>query len=163
MSLTFIIIFIVLGILTLVLGIYLGFLLSNLRAQKKRQLESEAKLLEIADERNTHLRESIITISRAAVQDQCELSEACIRVKKLLENYPTVSEKPEFEIIQRMFSELEEFPYLEERKALTNQERFTQDKKRLMVEDKFRDPMLKALKILIEVFEKRRKLETPIK
>lgn len=158
MSTEYIILFSVLGIATLLLGAYLGYILSNLKSQKKKQKESEEKLKALAVERNTHLRESIITISRAAVQNQCELSEACIRVKKLLENYPTIAEKPEFEMIERMYMELKEFPYLEERKALSKQARFTQDKKRFMVEDKFRDPMLKALTILIEVFEKRREL-----
>lgn len=156
MTNTNIFIFILLGLVTLFLGVYLGVLISRLKAQKRKQENSEQKVQEILVERDTHLRESIITISRAAVQNQCELSEACIRVKKLLENYPDIALQSEFEIISRMFNELREFDYLEARKAISKQERFNQDKKRFMVEDKFRDPMLKALTKLIEVFEKRR-------
>lgn len=154
-----ILIFIALGITTLFLGIYLGFVLSKLKSQKRTQKESEKKIQAALIERDTHLRESIITISRAAVQNQCELSEACIRVKKLLENYPTIASKSEFEIISRMYGEMSEFDYLEARNAITKQERFDQDKKRFMVEDKFRDPMLKALTKIIIVFEKRREQE----
>ena len=81
MSFQYILLFSIFGVVTLVLGIYLGTILSRLKSQKKKQKESEEKLLDLANQRNTHLRESIITISRAAVQNQCELSEACIRVK----------------------------------------------------------------------------------
>ncbi len=157
MSLVNIIVLSLLGLVTLSLGIYLGLLFAKLKAQKKSQKDSEHRLGELMEERHHNLRESIITISRAAVQNQCELSEACIRVKKLLENHPEIQDKPEFEIIQRMFGELEEFSYLEDRKALSKQEKFNQDKKRFMIEDKFRDPMLKALGKLIPVFEAKRK------
>lgn len=157
MSVTSIIILLLLGVVTLSLGVYLGLVLAKLRKQKQSQKSSELRLSELMDERHHNLRESIITISRAAVQDQCELSEACIRVKKLLENYSEIEARSEFEIIQRMFVELEEFSYLEDRKALSKQEKFNQDKKRFMIEDKFRDPMLKALDKLIPVFEAQRK------
>lgn len=151
-----IILLILLALITLSLGVYLGYLLSRVKSQKKKQRDSEEKLLELSRQRKEHLVESIITIARAAVQDQCELSEACIRIKKLLENYPQVAERADFEIIARMYGELSGFAYLEERKALSKQEKFNQDKKRFLVEDKFRDPMLKSLKTLITTFEEMR-------
>ena len=147
------IILLILGLITLGLGVYLGVLVSRLKSQANKRRQSEDQLRELAKERQSHLIESIITISRAAVQDQCELSEACIRLKKLLENYPTIAEKSEFEIISRMYVELKDFDYLEARKKLSKQEKFNQDKRRFMVEDKFRDPMLKSMALLITTFE----------
>ena len=70
MSLVNIIVLSLLGLVTLSLGIYLGLLFAKLKAQKKSQKDSEHRLGELMEERDHNLCESIITISRAAVQNQ---------------------------------------------------------------------------------------------
>ncbi|RUO19201.1 DUF2489 domain-containing protein [Aliidiomarina haloalkalitolerans] len=72
----------VLGIVIIAgLSVYAGLLLARLRAQNKALAAGEAK-------RNNYLHESIHTIALAMQQDQCPLSEGCIRIAVLLDNLP---------------------------------------------------------------------------
>lgn len=146
------IIFIFLTLVVFALGIYLGMLLAKLR-QQSIQTAQMKKLFEFnLKEREQYLKDSIITIARASVNEQCELSEACIRLKKLLENYPELESKEEFLIITQMYNDLSEFAYLEERDKLTTKQRFEQDKKRYKLEDKYRPEMVKSLNLLLAHF-----------
>lgn len=147
-----IIIFILLAIIVIGLGIYLGILLSKIKQQKIKEKAMQVKLLAMASERELFLKDSIITISRAAVQNQCELSEACIRVYELLKNYPELGAHEEYSVIGDMYDALSEFPYLAEREKLSKQERFVQDTKRFQVEEKFRSDVVKSLDLLITHF-----------
>lgn len=145
-------IFIFLTLVVFGLGIYLGMLLTKLKQQKK-QAEQLKKVYEFnIKERELFLKDSILTISKATVQDQCELSEACIRLKKLLENYPEVEKKDEFAIIQKMYRDLNGFAYLEERDKLTSKEKFAQDKQRYKIEKDYKEEMYKSLNLLIDHF-----------
>lgn len=149
----YIIIFLVLGFLAFALSIYLGFVLKKLKVKKEQdQLKSEIRQRDF-DKRQKFLKESIITISRATVQNQCELSEACLRIKKLLENYPEIASEEQFSAIQEMYLEIEEFPFLEERAKLTKQEKFKQDNKRYAIEEKYNKRVRKALELLLRKFE----------
>jgi hypothetical protein len=146
-----------LGVVTFLLSIYLGMIIVKVRNLKnarllKQQLNERKKEKELA-KRDAFLKESIITICRATVQKQCELSEACIRVKKLLENYPDIAAQKEFEVIQEMYTAIEEFPFLEARSALSKQERFVQDNKRFKIEEDFSEKMYNSLNLLLTKFE----------
>jgi len=147
------IIFILLSIVLFFLGIYLGILISKLKSQKRQMNEIKQVQLQARKEREQFIKNSIIIISRATVQDQCELSEACIRIKKLLENYPELESKTEYSVIQQMYQDLSSFDYLEARSQLSSQEKYGQDKKRFKVEDTYRSEMLKSLNLLIQHFE----------
>jgi hypothetical protein len=144
-----IIILILLALIVLGLGIYLGVLLGKIKQQKIKENQMQDKLLSLASEREVFLKDSIITISRAAVQNQCELSEACIRVYELLKNYPELGAHEEYSVIRHMYEALSDFPYLAERQKLSKQERFVQDTKRFQVEEKFRSEVVKSLDLLI--------------
>lgn len=146
-----------LGVVTFLLSIYLGMIIVRVRNLKnarllKQQLNERKKEKEFA-KRDAFFKESIITICRATVQKQCELSEACIRVKKLLENYPDIAAQKEFEVIQQMYTAIEEFPFLEARSALSKQERFVQDNKRFKIEEDFSEKMYNSLNLLLIKFE----------
>ena len=147
-----VIIYVVLTIVVFGLGIYLGIMLSKLKIQKAQSLETVQKEKERLAKRDEFIRSSIVSLSRAAVQGQCELSEACIRVKKLLENYPRVEQMDEFGVIQKMYRDLSEFDYLEARSQLTKQERFKQDNKRFRVEDDYREIITESFNSLIKHF-----------
>jgi hypothetical protein len=151
-----IIIFSVLALLTFSLSIYLGMMFVRIRNFKNAKLLKEQinqkRQLKKAAERETFLKDSIIIICRASVQKQCELSEACIRIKKLLENYPSIAIKPEFSPIQEMYAEIEKFPYLDSRQELTKKERFMQDNERFKIEEAYASKMDNSLKLLLEHF-----------
>jgi hypothetical protein len=145
-------VFTILSLTVLALGIYLGVLFGKIKQQKLKESKMQEKLLSLAAEREVFLKDSIVTISRAAVQNQCELSEACIRVYELLKNYPELKMHKEYSIIGEMFEQLSEFPYLAEREKLSKQDKFVQDSKRFQVEEKYRSEMHKSLNLLIHHF-----------
>ncbi len=148
------IIFTVLGLIVFILAIYLGILFSKISKQKITNKQQQELLDKKIEEQDIYFKDSIVSISRATLNGQCELSEACLRVVNLLKYYPEISAQPEYEPLHEMFSEIKEFAVLEERKKLPKQEVYNQDKKRLMVEKKYEHTVLKSLELLQKQFEK---------
>lgn len=144
-----IIVFLLLGAIIFTLAIYLGVLFKKIKIQEQDKLTLEKKL----KERDDFIKESIKTICLATVQGQCELSEACLRLKHLLINYPTLSEDSKYSVIFEMYDEISEFATLEDRKALSKQEIFNQDKKRFQIEKKYESALLESLDSLYKHFK----------
>jgi hypothetical protein len=143
----------ILGAITFALSIYLGFLIKKLREQDREHKTLLEEHREKLQEKAEYYKDSIIMISRATIQGQCETSEACVRIKKLLENFPEVEKETQFEIIQKMYEELSGFAYLDERKKLSKQDVFKQDSARFKVEEKYQDKFIQSLKVLVQRFE----------
>ena len=143
----------ILSLVVFALSIYLGFLVKKVRVQNVRHQTLLDEHKANAQETAEYYKESILIISKATIQGQCEISEACIRIKKLLEFFPSIAEDTKFKVITTLFNELEEFDYLDERKTLSAQEKFHQDTKRFQVEEKFNNEFIKNLKLLVEQFE----------
>ena len=144
------VVFSVMSLVVLVLAIYLGFLLSELKKQKKHKEKIQSELDSRRRKRDAGIYESLRIISLATIQDQCEVSEACIRIYKLLSLLDNFSFKPEYEIFNEMYDELKDFAYLEKRDQLSKQERFEQDGKRFAIENNHRDAFLESCKVLHE-------------
>ena len=117
-----------LGTIVFLLSIYLGMLMMKLRKQNLDKREYFKRLETDLSDKDKFYKDSIITICMATVQGQCDLSEACIRIKKLLEFYPEISSESQFEVIQLMYSEIQGFDTHAARTKLTKRERFGQDK-----------------------------------
>ncbi len=149
-----IIIFSILGLIVFILAMYLGVLYSKLNQQKVKNKEQQELLDKKIEEQDIYFKDSIVSISRATLNGQCELSEACLRIVNLLKYYPNISNLPEYEVLHEMFSEIKEFAVLEERKKLPKQEIYNQDKKRIIVEKKYEEKALKSLESLQKQFEK---------
>ncbi len=133
---------------------YLGVLYSKLNQQTVKNKEQQELLDKKIEEQDIYFKDSIVSISRATLNGQCELSEACLRIVNLLKYYPNISNLPEYEVLHEMFSEIKEFAVLEERKKLPKQEIYNQDKKRIIVEKKYEEKALKSLESLQKQFEK---------
>ena len=134
-----------LTLITLSLGIYAFVLLKKLKKQQQAGKEGEAYLEKMNQDRHQERIESLITISLATIQDQCEPSEACIRVKKLLEYYPDIARQEEYQVIEQMYQEVKDFDILEDRNALSKQEKFKQDNKRFLIEERYGAELKDAL------------------
>lgn len=146
----FIILFIIALIVTVALAVYAGKLFLLLRVQKKQQLEQQQKHI-------AYLDESILTISRAMHEEQCELSEGSLRLWVLLENrYPAdiTQNMTEYPGIYQMYSVVKDMPTHKARqqqdKKLTRQ----QDKIRLQAEIDLRTLISKDIERLIHLFSK---------
>lgn len=142
----------ILSVITLGLAIYAGRLLLQLKRRRSAGIEGEKYLEKMNQDRHQERIESIITISLALTQQQCDPAEACIRVKKLLEYYPDIARQDEYQVIEQMYQEVKDFDILEDRQALSKQEKFTQDNQRFLIEDKYKESLKVALsKLEIEM------------
>lgn len=143
-------IFIFLGLIVFILAGYLGFLFVKLRAQKSEQDEMQKKLDEKIKEQDYYFKDSMVTLARATLTGQCDLSECCIRVRKLMEYYPEMEANKDFGPIITMYEQIKIFPTHQERLDQTKQEIFNQDKQRYQIENDFRESVHKSLEKLIE-------------
>ncbi|MEO9943729.1 MAG: DUF2489 domain-containing protein [Paraglaciecola sp.] len=138
--LLFIIALIVIG----ALAFYAGSLLFQLKVQTQRK-ENTAKL------RIEKIIESIQTIALAIEQQQCNLSEGCIRLVHLLECLP-VSNKPnvneQYPALYELFIAVEHLPTHDKRKAQSKKETFKQDVFREELEAKLSSKILNEVSTL---------------
>ncbi|MAZ49603.1 MAG: hypothetical protein CME65_13665 [Halobacteriovoraceae bacterium] len=144
------VIFIGLGTVVLFLGIYLGYLWRQLDLQKKETEKRKAESFQNKKEKDKYVVDSLDIIALATIQNQCDASECCIRVKNLIDYFPELSAKTELQVFHQMYEEIKDFPTHEKRKEQSKQKTFEQDKRRFRIEDKYRDRLLKSLETLRE-------------
>ncbi|MFT2092820.1 DUF2489 domain-containing protein [Paraglaciecola sp. 2405UD69-4] len=123
------------------LAFYAGSLLFKLKAQTLQKEKTTQKRVE-------NIVESIQTIALAIEQQQCNLSEGCIRLTHLLECLP-IADKPDFKAqypgLYELYAAVEHLPTHEKRKAQSKQETWKQDLFREEIEAKL------SSKIMAEV------------
>jgi|AntRauTorcE11897_2_1112592.scaffolds.fasta_scaffold69097_2 ABC-type nickel/cobalt efflux system permease component RcnA len=129
---------------------WLGWLLLRLRRQQQRRMALDKALDDHNQTEHEHRRKSIELISMAALAGDCDLSEACIRIRNLIGFYPGLIEDPRFRVIDRMFEEIREFDTHQERNALPARERSEQDRRRIEIEGRYRKDLLASLVTLRE-------------
>ena len=128
----------------------ISFIIIHLRKLKKR----DSRNSEETTNRVKYIEESIWEISKATLQYQVELSEAVIRIKKLLDLID-IPDSLRFRIdpIQQMYLEISKFSILEERSALSSKEIFTQDQERYKIEDQYKDQIFNCISELKSYFQ----------
>ncbi len=137
-------IYIFLSFIVFALFSYLIFLL--------RQIYINNKKKKLAYEKNkSEIIESVRIISLATVQNQCDLSEACIRLQNLMKRNEVVDKFASYiPVVEEMYQEIKDFAYLDERAKLSKQEKFKQDNKRFVIEEKFNNKFRKNLNQLLK-------------
>jgi Tfp pilus assembly protein PilO len=78
------VIFATLAGILLILAIYLGYLVSQLKKRKEYQQTQMLKVQQVLKDKKGEVIESIRIICLATIQDQCEVSEAVIRLEKVV-------------------------------------------------------------------------------
>ncbi|NTS78665.1 DUF2489 domain-containing protein [Catenovulum sp. SM1970] len=126
------------------LSFYAGRLLFLLKKQKEKQQKAEQAFVEKIQQRRQFQQDSIRTIAKAVVEEQCELSEGAIRICVLLDNAAAreqafASEYPSF---YQLYNNIKSFPTHEARKELSKKERMRQDMQRWNWEGELKDGML---------------------
>jgi len=124
---------VVAGVIILILGLYAGKLLAQVKLQSDQQQLKLAQRNAEIDKHNLYLIDSIQLISKAVIEQQCELSEAAIRICRLLEkvyaeqdcDYPAA-----FPSLHQLDSFLADYPTHQGYKALKKQDRMRFDIKR---------------------------------
>lgn len=119
--------------------------LNNRARQQSEEYEQEQRA------RYEELKESARTLALCVVQDQVDLSEGCWRIKLHLDHlWPNEAEESEYKVFYEMFDEIKDFDTHEARAKLKAQARFDQDKKRLAIEDRYKDAILVASQKLLD-------------
>lgn len=116
------------------LSAYAIFLWRKVHQQRVKQQALENK-------NNLKLLNSIVIISDAMQQEQCDLSEGCWRLSALLDNLrlPEHNFRANFPNIFALYEGINHMPILAARKELTKKERLKLDLERLEIEDKYTD------------------------
>lgn len=137
-----------LSVVVFVLATYLGFLLNKVKLQKKMNALRDQELETLRKQREQSIRESIIMIARAVVNEQCEVSEGVIRIKNL-SDIIGMDSLDILKSINEMYERIKDFAILEERNSMPKQEKFNQDKKRFAIEDEYSAEVKKACKSIL--------------
>ena len=126
------------------LGFYAGSLLFKLRAQQQLRKQK-------TQQRIDNISQSIQTIAKALAQQQCNLSEGCIRLFHLLEALP-VKDKPDFSQqftgLYSLYNQVKDLPTHEARKAQSKIDTKQQDLRREEIEAELESSILKDVSLL---------------
>lgn len=121
MSNTLIYSLIAIGLLAIViLSAVIHRQLSRARARQQQQAEREAAALAALEERHQYLQESIRLVAGAILHDEkMTLTEGCIRLKVLLENFrPQLLQQEAYAVITEVHDRTSHIPIKEEWQAL---------------------------------------------
>ncbi len=100
------------------------------------------------DQRTTHWRESARIVALAVVQQQCDLSEGCLRLRFILNQLG--DHNP---VLEAMGEELMPFATHEKRQQLDVQERWRQDLQRSFIEEKYREELLTVCREITATYD----------
>jgi hypothetical protein len=126
------------------LAFYAGSLIFKLRTQHKLRYQK-------TQQRIDNISESIQTIAKALEQQQCNLSEGCIRLFHLLEALP-VKNKPDFAQkfsgLYSLYHQVKDLPTHDARKLQSKKETQQQDLQREELEARLETQILNDISVL---------------
>lgn len=138
------------------LAFYAGKLLWLLKQQNKRQQQEQLLQQEKVLEKKRYLQESIVLISRAMQEQQCELSEGALRLWVLLDHWPQHN-KPDaiqtYPGLYQMYQVVKNMPTHQARKDQDKKLTRQQDKQRQQAEIDLRELIQLDVKKLLERFQ----------
>jgi len=119
-------------IIVLALAFYAGKLLKQVAQQKEQQQQAQLAQQQALNQHDKKVFDSVLLITRAMQQEQCEFDEGCWRLSVLLSSLKTVTGLPaQFPAIFGLYDEIKDFAILDARKALEKKERMREDYKRM--------------------------------
>lgn len=131
------------------LSFYAAKLLRQLAQQKKQQAEAELSRQQGLSEHDHKVFESVLIITRAMKEEQCDMSEGCWRLSVLLTSLKLSTEiSQQFPAIFKLYDEIKHHSILDDRKKLTKKLRMKQDYQRMTVEAELHDDIVKDLDLL---------------
>lgn len=144
------------GLILAGLGFYLGQLLFQIKQQQLKQQQALAAAQQKWAERQQYLLDSITFIAKAAIEQQCEYSEAALRIWVLLENYqPELAQACRFPALFEMYDCVKAMPTHDARKELEKKELRRLDHVREQTQIRVHAAMTKDLENLLASLEAR--------
>ncbi|PAV25066.1 uncharacterized protein DUF2489 [Tamilnaduibacter salinus] len=120
------------------------FITQRLRAERQQQ-RSDAKTRALQKERRDSMVESIRVLAMAVEQDQMEYSEACLRIKGLLDHVkPELLDETPYRIFREIHERIEHMPTHEERQQTDRHFVRKMDKERFALEQEHADAIRRA-------------------
>ncbi len=150
-------------IIVLALAFYAGKLLKQVAQQKDQQVKSQIAQQQALNKHDKKIFDSVLLITRAMQQKQCEFDEGCWRLSVLLSSLKTMTELPDkFPAIFGLYDAIKDLAILDARKTLTKKERMREDYQRMTALDKMHDEIVTDLGELYQfTTEQLSKLLTP--
>lgn len=130
------------GLLTIVLlGLFIRHRMSLLRRHNRAQTKTRA----LQQERTASMIDSIRVLAMAIEQDQIEYSEACLRIKGLLDHVaPALLQQAPYRVFQDMHEALDHMPTHQSRQDTDTQFLRKMDKQRYALEQTHADAIRRA-------------------
>lgn len=121
-----------------------AFIVRQARLLRKNR-KSNDKNRAFRSERRQSMVESIQVIAQAVEEDQVEYSEACLRLKGLLDHVaPELLEQSPFRVFQEVYDQIQHMPTHRARQATDTRFIEKMDKERLAIEEKYADAIRRA-------------------
>ena len=146
----------VLAVLSVViLGLYALYLWRQVWLQQKQQQQQLAKnkqdQIKKEQDHQQYLIKSIAVISQSAVNGELNCSEACIRLKVLLDNLDVDEQKKApFLFFDEIYMQLQQFHTHKARLQLSEKERISEDRKRHFIELKNQAELTRLFTLLTQ-------------
>lgn len=148
---------ILLVVATLIIGglaFYAGKLFAKLRRQNANNQQASIAQQEAIEKHNSKQVESIRLIAKAVSEEQCELSEAAIRICRLLEKVYVIDDANfpmQYPALHELDTFLADYPTHAGYKALKRQERMRFDIKRSQHEERLKESITQEC-VLLKTF-----------
>lgn len=126
--------------------------IKTIDAEKKLKDEEERLLAQKnLDKRNNSIISDIRFIAQSLISEQCELTEAVLRIHHLSDALDTdIMLQQQFETIHRHFLACKDMAIKEAYKALSKKQRFQQDQQRFRHEEENHNQVLVEAKLIIQ-------------
>ena len=149
MTTNFVILIILAFAIIAILTFYAVNLLSKLSKQKKEQHNKNVIISAKLNALDKKIYESILLITRAMLEKQCNFSEGCWRICVLLQSLKKLTDSEvQFPAIFELYNSIKHFSILDDRKNLLKKDRMKQDFQRLKLEAQLHDNIIKNLDLL---------------
>ena len=131
------------------LAFYAGKLLRQLAKQKQAQQQAELSRQQGLASHDHKVLNSVLIITRAMKEEQCDFSEGCWRLSVLLTSLKMSSDLAlQFPAIFKLYNEIKHLSILDNRKQLTKSVRMKQDYQRITLEAQLHSEIVKDLDLL---------------
>jgi hypothetical protein len=140
----------VLGVIIIAaLAFYAGRLLRQVARQKHKQQQAELAHQNALAKHDHKVLASVLLITRAMKEEQCDFDEGCWRLSVLLGSLKTSGELDQkFPAIFKLYNEIKHLAILDERKQLQKKQRMKEDFQRMTLVEKSHKEIVSELDLL---------------
>ena len=134
------------AVIVVALAFYAGKLLKQVAQQKEQQHQAQIKQQQALNKHDKKVLDSVLLITRAMQQEQCEFDEGCWRLSVLLSSLKTMTEMAvKFPGIYGLYDAIKDLAIRDARKTLTKKERMREDYKRMTALNNMHDKVVADL------------------